>query len=103
MYAVIENGGKQYRVAVGDRLRLEKVEAEPGAELVLDRVLLLGEGGDVRIGSPLVGGAAVKATILSQGRAPKVQIFKMRRRKHFRKRQGHRQYFTEVRITSIEG
>ena len=102
MYAVIENGGKQYRVTVGDKLRLEKMEAEPGAELALDRVLMVGVGSDVVVGQPLVAGAAVKATELSQGRAAKVHIFKMRRRKHYRKQQGHRQYFTEVRITGIE-
>ncbi len=103
MYAVIENGGKQYRVAVGDKLRLEKIEAEPGSELTLDRVLMLGEGSDARVGTPTLSGALVKATVLTQGRAAKVHIFKMRRRKHYRKQQGHRQYFTEVRITGIEG
>ncbi|MHB8209805.1 MAG: 50S ribosomal protein L21 [Acidithiobacillus sp.] len=102
MYAVIENGGKQYRVAVGDKLRLERMEVEPGAELALDRVLMVGVGSDVQVGRPLVEGATVKATVLSQGRAKKVHIFKMRRRKHYRKQQGHRQYFTEVRITGIE-
>ena len=102
MYAVIENGGKQYRVAVGDKLRLERMEVEPGAELALDRVLMVGVGSDVQVGRPLVEGAEVKATVLSQGRAKKVHIFKMRRRKHYRKQQGHRQYFTEVRITGIE-
>lgn len=102
MYAVVENGGKQYRVAVGDKLRLEKMEAEAGSELVLDRVLMLGEGEEVQVGQPLVAGASVKVTVLSQGRADKIHIFKMRRRKHFRKRQGHRQYYTEVRITSID-
>ena len=102
MYAVFESGGKQYRVAVGDKLRLEKIEAEPGTELVLDRVLMTGEGESVQVGQPLLAGATVKATILAQGRADKIHIFKMRRRKHFRKRQGHRQYFTEVRITSID-
>lgn len=102
MYAVIENGGKQYRVTVGDKLRLERMEIEPGAELALDRVLMVGVGEDVQVGRPLVEGSAVKATVLSQGRAKKVHIFKMRRRKHYRKQQGHRQYFTEVRITGIE-
>ena len=102
MYAVIENGGKQYRVTVGDKLRLERMEIEPGAELALDRVLMVGVGEDVQVGRPLVEGATVKATVLSQGRAKKVHIFKMRRRKHYRKQQGHRQYFTEVRITGIE-
>jgi len=102
MYAVIENGGKQYRVAVGDKLRLERMEVEPGAELALDHVLMVGVGSDVQVGRPLVEGATVKATVLSQGRAKKVHIFKMRRRKHYRKQQGHRQYFTEVRITGIE-
>ncbi|MDA8152469.1 50S ribosomal protein L21 [Acidithiobacillus ferrianus] len=102
MYAVIENGGKQYRVAVGDKLRLEKMEAAPGAELAFDRVLMLGSGDTVQVGQPLVAGASVKVTVLSQGRAKKVHIFKMRRRKHYRKQQGHRQYFTEVRITGIE-
>ncbi|MCE5387434.1 MAG: 50S ribosomal protein L21 [Acidithiobacillus sp.] len=103
MYAVFESGGKQYRVTIGDRLRLEKIEAEPGSQLVLDRILMLGEGDEVRFGQPHLQGATIKADVLTQGRADKIHIFKMRRRKHFRKRQGHRQYFTEVRITSIDG
>jgi large subunit ribosomal protein L21 len=102
MYAVIENGGKQYRVAVGDKLRLEKMELEEGSELAINRVLMVGSGADVKIGTPHVDGAIVKGTVLAQGRAAKVHIFKMLRRKHYRKQQGHRQYFTEIRITGIE-
>jgi len=101
MYAVIRTGGKQYRVSTGEALRVEKLDAEPGAEIVLTEVLMVGEGDQVTIGGPLVAGAAVKATVLSQGKGDKIRIFKMRRRKHYRKSQGHRQLFTEIRIDSI--
>ena len=102
MYAVIRTGGKQYRVSAGQSLRVEKLEAQAGAELVLSEVLLVGEGDEVRIGAPLVAGAAVKATVVSQGKGEKIRIFKMRRRKHYRKTQGHRQPYTEIRIDSID-
>jgi large subunit ribosomal protein L21 len=102
MYAVIKSGGKQYRVASGDKLRLESIVAEVGAQLAFSDVLMVANDGDVRIGTPLVSGASVKATVLSHGRGNKVTIFKMRRRKHYQKHQGHRQNYTEVRIDSIE-
>jgi large subunit ribosomal protein L21 len=101
MYAVIRTGGKQYRVSAGQSLRVEKLAAEAGAELTLAEVLLVGEGDNVTVGAPLVSGATVKATVLSQGKGEKVRIFKMRRRKHYRKSQGHRQRYTEIRIDSI--
>lgn len=101
MYAVIKTGGKQHRVSVGEALKVEKIEAQTGAEIVLTEVLMVGEGEQVTIGAPLVSGASVKATVLAQGKGDKVKIFKMRRRKHYRKTQGHRQLFTEIRIDSI--
>ena len=101
MYAVIKTGGKQYRVAAGEKLKIEQIPAEVGAEVTIDQVLMVGEGESVKIGAPLVTGAAVKATVLSQGRHDKVKIFKMRRRKHYQKHQGHRQNYTEIRIDGI--
>ena len=101
MYAVIKTGGKQYRVAAGEKLKIEQIPAEVGAEITLDQILMLGEGETVKIGTPLVSGAAVKATVLSQGRHDKVRIFKMRRRNHYQKHQGHRQNYTEIRIDGI--
>jgi len=101
MYAVIKTGGKQYRVATGEKLKIEQIQADIGQEITLDLVLSLGEGEEIKIGAPLVEGAVVKATVLAQGRHDKVKIFKMRRRKHYQKRQGHRQNFTEIRIESI--
>ncbi len=101
MYAVIKTGGKQHRVSVGEALKVEKIEAEAGAEIVLAEVLMVGEGDQVTIGAPHVNGASVKATILAQGKGDKIRVFKMRRRKHYRKSQGHRQLYTEIRIDSI--
>ncbi|MCK6407308.1 MAG: 50S ribosomal protein L21 [Rhodocyclaceae bacterium] len=101
MYAVIKTGGKQYRVAAGEKLKVEQIPADVGAELTLDQVLMVGEGESVKIGAPLVSGATVKATVLAQGRHDKVKIFKMRRRKHYQKHQGHRQNYTELRIDAI--
>jgi large subunit ribosomal protein L21 len=101
MYAVIKTGGKQHRVSVGEALKVEKIEAQTGTEIVLSEVLMVGEGDQVTIGAPLVNGASVKATVLAQGKGEKVKIFKMRRRKHYRKSQGHRQLYTEIRIDSI--
>lgn len=101
MYAVIRTGGKQYRVSAGEALKVEKLDAQSGAEVMLSEVLMIGEGDQVTIGAPLVAGATVKATVLGHGRGDKVKIFKMRRRKHYRKSQGHRQAFTEIRIDSI--
>ena len=101
MYAVIKTGGKQYRVAAGEKLKIEQIPAEVGAEITLDQVLMVGAGETVTIGAPLVAGAAVKATVLAQGRHVKVKIFRMRRRKHYQKHQGHRQNYTEIRIDGI--
>ncbi len=101
MYAVIKTGGKQYRVAAGEKLKIEQIPAEVGATITLDQVLMVGEGESVKVGAPLITGASVQATVLTQGRHPKVKIFKMRRRKHYQKHQGHRQNFTEIRIVGI--
>ena len=101
MYAVIKTGGKQYRVAAGEKLKIEQIPAEVGAEITLDQILMVGEGESVKIGTPLLSGASVKATVLAQGRHKKVSIFKMRRRKHYQKHQGHRQNYTEIRIDGI--
>ena len=101
MYAVIKTGGKQYRVAAGEKLKIEQIPADVGAEITLDQILMVGEGESVQIGAPLIAGASVKATVLSQGRHDKVTIFKMRRRKHYQKHQGHRQNYTEIRIDGI--
>ena len=101
MYAVIKTGGKQYRVVAGEKLKIEQIPADVGAEISLDQILMVGEGESVQIGTPLLTGAAVKATVLSQGRHDKVTIFKMRRRKHYQKHQGHRQNYTEIRIDGI--
>jgi large subunit ribosomal protein L21 len=104
MYAVVKTGGKQYKVAPGEKLKIERIPADIGAEVTLDQVLMIvGEGDSVRLGQPIVSGAAVKATVVSQGRGEKVKIFKMRRRKHYQKHQGHRQNYTELRIDSIAG
>jgi len=101
MYAVIKTGGKQYRVVAGEKLKIEQIPADVGAEITLEEVLMLGEGESVQIGTPLIAGASIKATVLSQGRHDKVTIFKMRRRKHYQKHQGHRQNYTEIRIDGI--
>jgi large subunit ribosomal protein L21 len=101
MFAVIKTGGKQYRVKSGDLVQVESLAAAVGEQVTLDHVLAMGEGEHTRIGSPLLAGAVVMATVVSQGRHPKVRIFKMRRRKHFAKSAGHRQNFTELRIDSI--
>ena len=102
MYAVIKTGGKQYKVAAGEKLKIEQIPADIGSEITLDQVLAVGEGESLKFGEPLVNGAAVKATVISQGRHDKVKIFKMRRRKHYQKRQGHRQNFTEILINTIK-
>ena len=101
MYAVIKTGGKQYRVATGEKIKVEQIAAEVGQEIVIDQVLAVGNGSDLKIGTPLVAGAAVNVTVVSHGRGVKVRIFKMRRRKHYQKRQGHRQNYTELVIGSI--
>jgi large subunit ribosomal protein L21 len=101
MYAVVKTGGKQYRVTAGEKLKVEQIPADVGAELTLDQVLMVGEGESVKIGAPLVAGASVRATVVSHGRHDKIRIFKMRRRKHYQKHQGHRQNYTELRIDAI--
>lgn len=103
MYAIIAAGGKQHRVEEGETLRLEKIEAATGESVDFDEVLLVGSGEDVKIGTPVVSGAKVTAEIVGHGRADKVTIIKFRRRKHHMKRQGHRQWFTDVKITGING
>ena len=101
MYAVIKTGGKQYRVAVGEKLKVEQIPADIGAVITLEEVLAVGKDDGIVVGSPLVPGASVAVTVLSQGRGDKVRIFKMRRRKHYQKHQGHRQNYTELRIDEI--
>jgi large subunit ribosomal protein L21 len=103
MYAVIVSGGKQHRVKEGETLKLEKLEIETGSNIEFDRVLLIANGDDVKVGAPVVDGAKVTAEVVSHGRHDKIQIIKFRRRKHSMKRQGHRQWFTEVKITGIQG
>jgi len=101
MYVVVKTGGKQYRVSAGEKLRIEQVPAAVGQEILLDEVLLVADGEALKIGTPLVAGAKVKAKVLGHGRGEKVRIFKMRRRKHYRKSQGHRQNYTEIEILGI--
>jgi large subunit ribosomal protein L21 len=103
MYAVVKTGGKQYKVAPGEKLKVEQIPADVGAEVILDQVLLVGDGEAVRLGQPTVTGATVKATVVAHGRGEKIRIFKMRRRKHYQKHQGHRQNYTELQIDAIVG
>jgi large subunit ribosomal protein L21 len=103
MYAVFQSGGKQYRVKSGEQVKIEMLPAEVGAALSFDRVLMLGEGEGIQVGAPYVSGARVKATVVAQRRGKKLRIFKLRRRKHYQKTQGHRQGYTEVRIDEIVG
>jgi large subunit ribosomal protein L21 len=102
MYAVLVTGGKQYRVAQGETLRVEKLEADAGSEIKFDNVLLLGDSDGIKVGDAL-NGASVTAKIVGHGRADKVRIIKFRRRKHHMKRMGHRQHYTEIEITGIAG
>ena len=103
MYAVIKTGGKQYKVVAGEKLKVEQIPADIGSELTIDQVLALGAGDSIKFGAPLVEGASVLVKVVSHGRHDKVRIFKMRRRKHYQKRQGHRQNFTAVKITGVKG
>ena len=103
MYAVIKTGGKQYKVAAGEKIKVEQITADVGQEIVIDQVLAVGNGSDIQVGTPLVLGATVTVTVVSQGRGDKIRIFKMRRRKHYQKRQGHRQNYTELQIGAIAG
>ena len=101
MYAVIKTGGKQYKVRAGEKLKVESIPADVGTEITLDQVLMVANGEAVTMGTPLVAGASVKATVVAHGRGEKVKIFKLRRRKHYRKTLGHRQNFTEIQIEGI--
>jgi large subunit ribosomal protein L21 len=101
MYAVIKTGGKQYKVAAGEKIKVEQIAADVGQEIVFDQVLAVGEGSSITVGTPLVLGATVTVTVVSHGRGDKVRIFKMRRRKHYQKRQGHRQNYTELFFAEI--
>jgi large subunit ribosomal protein L21 len=101
MYAVIKTGGKQYKVAAGEKIKVEQIAADVGQEIVFDQVLAVGNGADIKVGTPLVLGASVTVTVISHGRGDKIRIFKMRRRKHYQKRQGHRQNYTELQIGAI--
>jgi large subunit ribosomal protein L21 len=101
MYAVIQSGGKQYRVAEGELLKLELIDAEPGSTIEFDKVLMVANGDSVTVGAPLVTGGKVSAEIVTHGRHDKITIIKFRRRKHYRKQAGHRQWFTQVKITGI--
>jgi len=103
MYAVIKTGGKQYKVVAGEKLKVEQIPADIGSELTIDQVLAVGEGESIKFGAPLVEGASVRVTVVSHGRHDKVRIFKMRRRKHYQKRQGHRQNYTEIQVVAING
>ncbi len=102
MYAVVATGGKQYKVQEGDILRIEKLTGEVGDEVAFDQVLLVGEGENVRIGQPVIDGASVRASIVEQGKSKKILVFKFKRRKRYRRKQGHRQQFTAIKINAIE-
>ncbi|MDT7837328.1 50S ribosomal protein L21 [Aquabacterium sp. OR-4] len=101
MYAVIKTGGKQYKVAAGEKIKVEQIAADVGQEIVIDQVLAIGNGDSLTVGTPLVAGASVKATVVSHGKHDKVRIFKMRRRKHYQKHGGHRQCYTELEIGAV--
>ena len=103
MYAVVRSGGKQYRVSPGGSVRVEKLAGEVGSKVTLDEVLMIGGEGDVKIGTPTVDGASVSGTITAQGRGDKIRVFKMKRRKGYRRTQGHRQDYTEIAIDGISG
>jgi len=102
MYAVFRSGGKQYRASKGERLKLEKLDVEEGAKISFDEVLLVGEGKDIKVGSPLLAGSSVSATVLKQGKSKKVTVVKFKRRQNYLRQHTHRQFFTEVEITGIE-
>ena len=101
MYAVVRSGGKQYRVSPGGSVRVEKLDGEVGSKITLDEVLMIGGDADVKIGTPTVDGASVSGTITAQGRGDKIRVFKMKRRKGYRRSQGHRQDYTEIKIDSV--
>ncbi|NWG74628.1 MAG: 50S ribosomal protein L21 [Rubrivivax sp.] len=101
MYAVIKTGGKQYKVAAGEKIKVEQIAADVGQDIVIDQVLAVGDGAALKVGTPLVSGATVTATVVAHGKHDKVRIFKLRRRKHYQKRQGHRQAYTELQIGAV--
>ena len=101
MYAVIKTGGKQYKVVAGEKIKVEQIAADVGQEIVIDQVLAVGSGSELKVGAPLIAGASVKATVLAHGLHDKVRIFKMRRRKHYKKSQGHRQTYNELQISAV--
>jgi large subunit ribosomal protein L21 len=101
MYAVIRTGGKQYKVAAGEKIKVEQLAGDVGSQVVIDQVLAVGNGAELNVGAPTVAGATVTATVVAHGRHDKVRIFKMRRRKHYQKRQGHRQGYTELEISAV--
>ena len=101
MYAVIKTGGKQYRVSSGEKVKVEQLAAEVGSQITIDQVLMVADGDKITIGTPLVKGATVQATVVEQGRADKIHVFKMRRRKYSKKQQGHRQNYTEIQVDQI--
>ena len=101
MFAVVETGGKQYKVAVGDKLKVEKLAAQAGDSVSLEKVLMVSDGDDVQVGSPVLEGRSVTATVVNQGKHDKIRVFKMKRRKGYRRTQGHRQQYTELEITAI--
>lgn len=103
MYAVFKTGGKQYRAAEGDRIKIERLEAAEGDDVEFDQVLVVGQGGDLQVGQPLVDGGRVKAKVISQARSKKVDVVKFKRRKNYRRLHGHRQHYTLVEITGISG
>ena len=103
MYAVIKAGGKQYKVAAGEKIKVEQIAADVGQEITIDQVLAVGNGAGLQVGAPWVAGASVLATVVAQGRHDKVRIFKMRRRKHYQRHGGHRQSYTELQIGTISG
>ncbi len=102
MYAVIKTGGKQYRVTEGDVLRVEKLEADAGSSVKFDQVLLVADGDDVKVGAPMLKGGSVSGEVVSQGRERKIEVIKFKRRKDYQRHYGHRQHYTEVRITGIK-
>jgi large subunit ribosomal protein L21 len=103
MYAVIKTGGKQYKVAAGEKIKVEALAAEVGQEITIEQVLAIGDGADLKVGTPLVAGASVMATVVAHGKHDKVRIFKMRRRKHYQRHGGHRQTYTELQIGAVNG
>ena len=102
MYAVIKTGGKQYKVAAGEKIKVEQIAADVGQDIVIEQVLAVGEGAELKVGTPWVAGASVKATVVAHGKHDKVRIFKMRRRKHYQRHGGHRQTYTELQIASVQ-